>query len=368
MRSLSTAWNHARSKGYGARPEHLRGGGILIPVKIGAMKINALVDTGSDTSIIDIEKANKENIKLKETVDGSSTASNIKIIRYYPIIISIGTSKFSINLSGSDFKPFVGEKDLGLIIGMDVLKNCVIQMDYNMNMFQISPKPLTPPSKTFLPLKRVPGKSGRAVQFLWPDGGTTYAQLDTGNDGALSINWTEWLKHKPKNYTPTSSQKNFLTGVAEVGLAGVSGLRLGDSELPRFDVEIINSNIVYDLSVLGIMGMGILKCSSFQIDFQADRLYFSDRHDCPRLQHEGAGLGFSFGKQGLVVTNVMRHSPAEAAGFIAGEEVCEINGQAITRNYRSEPVSAWQKQPKGTKASLRLCSGERREIVLDDFY
>ena len=70
----------------------------------------------------------------------------------------------------------------------------------------------------------------------------------------------------------------------------------------------------------------------------------------------------------LRVLHVMRGSPAASTGWQAGDEICSVDGQPITPNYASEPISTWSVANPGRTVRLGICGGGERKLTLERFY
>ena len=81
-----------------------------------------------------------------------------------------------------------------------------------------------------------------------------------------------------------------------------------------------------------------------------------------------SGLLLGTGQDRLHVLHVMRGSPAAAGGWRPGEEICGIDGTAISASYRTDPIAMWPAGAPGRVVKLRLCGGTTRALTLARFY
>ena len=80
-----------------------------------------------------------------------------------------------------------------------------------------------------------------------------------------------------------------------------------------------------------------------------------------------SGLGLAPSPSGLTVVHVAANSPA-SADWTAGDEVVAINGVRIDGSYNSGRLWRWRYGAPGTRVTLDLRGGDKRHLVLADYY
>ena len=81
-----------------------------------------------------------------------------------------------------------------------------------------------------------------------------------------------------------------------------------------------------------------------------------------------AGLNTVFEGDHLRVVYVAPGSPAEAAGWKAGEQVTAIDGKPIGAGYNGSDQSLWLYGAAGKAVTLKTADGAVRKLVLKDYF
>jgi predicted metalloprotease with PDZ domain len=70
----------------------------------------------------------------------------------------------------------------------------------------------------------------------------------------------------------------------------------------------------------------------------------------------------------LKVLLVAPGSPADLAGWKAGNEIIAVDGHSIDAAFSASPVARWNQQPAGTVVSLTRSDHSTHELNLADYY
>lgn len=118
------------------------------------------------------------------------------------------------------------------------------------------------------------------------------------------------------------------------------------------------------------VGMGLLSRFRLITDYKRDRLFLIPAADASRREFRRDRSGLRSRLQGdrLIVGHVSRGSPAEAAGWRAGEQIVAVNGWRIGSLDFTEERSFWASGPAGTQVRLTVADGSERRLVLANYY
>jgi predicted metalloprotease with PDZ domain len=123
------------------------------------------------------------------------------------------------------------------------------------------------------------------------------------------------------------------------------------------------------MGAAGRIGLGYLQRYRVLLDPSAGRMVMAAGSDVDRPPlRSTSGLLVGFYSDRLRVLHVMRGSPAAVAGWQAGDQICSVDGQPITANYASEPISTWSVADPGRIVRLGICGGGVRKLTLERFY
>jgi hypothetical protein len=122
-------------------------------------------------------------------------------------------------------------------------------------------------------------------------------------------------------------------------------------------------------SVHGMIGTPILSRFRLIVDYRHDRLYaMPDRAAVPAaFDKDRLGLVLTEADSGYTVTFVAPHSPAESAGFKAGDRIASIDGKSAGGLTRTA-LTALRYGRAGLVVALTLPDGSVRRVTLADYF
>jgi predicted aspartyl protease len=339
----------------------------LIITQINGHPTIALIDTGAAASYIDEDLAADLGIGAlwKLTVEGAA-GSQVRNDRTVPAHISIGAvvaeeKTLGLHDVGGIFGGMPdGEAHPQAIIGLDVLKNYVVEIDFDRSVigFTRAGEYKAFPKDGALTLKN---GSGLRMLRMKLDGKWADAVIDTGATSAVHMSVMFELKER------------ILAGqrASEALVSGVDGLyRRPITSLETIEfAERTFSNVPVTLSAqpLGssidaVVGMQVLSRFNLILDFSRWRMWMKPNASFGKpFRRDRVGLSTREEEGGRVVL-VARGSPAEKAGFRLGEIVREM------RDEHGVKIDSGRDTVTGQKVTIVMGDGSTRSIIAEEYY
>ncbi|HVS21394.1 MAG TPA: aspartyl protease family protein [Pyrinomonadaceae bacterium] len=323
---------------------------IVLQVRVNnSAPLKFMFDTGAGASILNARQAAWLNLKQVDSVKATGVGGNVQGSLATGVSLSVPGVKVlnqRLVLLPLDF-PFCEASDIDGIIGYDFIKEFVVEINYDARTLSL----LDPLSYRYtgrgdmLPLTikgtprvhaliALPGKP--PIEGLF--------EIDTGSDGALTINSPFVNRHQLLSALSTQVSNS------ERGLGGESkrfDARLGNMQLGRFK---INAPIVgFSTAAKGSMaaedndgpiGNEIMRRFKVVIDYSRQRMMLEpNAHLSDPFETDMSGIDFdSEGKDCRVfkVTDVAEKSPAAEAGILSGDEIVAINDKPANQFTSTE--------------------------------
>ncbi len=343
----------------------------FIEVSINGRPTVALLDTGAAASWIDDDLAAELGIgalwKLAEA-EGAS-GPYVRNDRTVPAGVTIGSVVSEERTLGLiDVDAIFGELPEGeamprAIIGLDILRNYVIELDFDRSVagFTRSDAYTDFPAKGAIALERM---SGLRLLRTKLDGVDALAVVDTGATSAvhLSVDFESAvnLGRRPGSQTLVSSvagvHQRPITSLERVEFAGrtfadapltLSAQPLGDRIDAVIGMQLLGQfNLILDFAR---SRMWMTPNASYGMPFRRDRVGLHTLGD--RLE-DGSG----------VLVLVAPGSPAEKAGFKSGEIVKEFRDEAGAKIDSGRDVAT------GQKVTVVMGDGSTRNLIGAEYY
>jgi hypothetical protein len=326
-------------------------GYIVVPLTLqNKEKVNFLIDTGCSTSAIDSRLASKFNLTGKDYLTVSGIGANIDLA---VIADDVTISGLGLSISGArmtllphfDFDEYLGHP-LGGIIGLDILKQLVMRVDYPKKTLTLAlPGQLAAdPKEVSLPLD-----INRNCAFAQVGAGDDPALasegtflVDTGDPGTLTVTKLFQEMH-PNFHVPSvvQSSASGLGGKEKIGI-GRTAISLGSLTLRETPINMDTSRQGAWLWLNGgVLGTSILDRYTYTLDFPASKLGLLPNAKTHRpfdFTFAGIGIKTTGGDyKTFVVYDVLPDSPASSAGLKVGDYVEQIDKKK-TRTLRMEEV------------------------------
>lgn len=327
-------------------------GFIRVPVEPDGREYPFVLDTGSTHCAFD------ESLRdlLGEPVDEyemATHAGSIPIEAYRPPPAVLGRIdldelEFVVCLDLEIFR-HIGGTDIRGIIGMDALRDRVVQIDFDAGRVTIR-KPDERPRPEWgeaVPLRVVKGypiveagiASGRG-QFL----------IDTGDTGGVTLNGEGFeLVRKATGAAVTTDLYATAAGTVRRRLLRLRRFRLGEFEYPP---------LVVGESDFSSIGAKVLSRTNVVFDFAGGAMHLRkrDRFDRPG-EADMSGLHLLRIDGETVVHSVDRDSPAERAGIEAQDVILTVDGKSPD-TWTMQSLRGYLRREHGRVVRMTLRRGE----------
>ena len=192
------------------------------------------------------------------------------------------------------------------------------------------------------------------------DGISGTFRIDTGSDASLSL-FSPFVKRSAL----TESLSAHLRGFAGEGVGGPETalfvrsqtLSLGGIQVHNVVTELLEDSegIGADGEDAGNVGTGTLKQFNITFDYPHHTLYFDKNANFaePDLFNR-SGLAVQIKPEGIIVASVLKDSPAEKAGIVAGDRIIAIDGSTGDQISAERLFDVFWEQPCGTVVRLSI--------------
>jgi hypothetical protein len=348
---------------------------IYIPATVNGRKVEVLLDSGADTTVLD--KSFAKSIGRDMVGSGVAVGSGGEQESGYAkdVTISIGSMTLK--------APTVAVIDLAevanriaiplpVILGKDVFLQSIVDIDPSGPTIAFhDPATFTPPQgATLVPLE--PLGSLRVVPVSVEGLPDAPMLFDLGNGGYMSLSPAYWQKHDLLKGRPSSTRSSGAIGGEQINrVATLKTIRFAGITLRDVPAEFSTPNVETDSDrEAGNVGMPLLRRFRMMIDFPNNRIFvipLPGKIDEP-FPRDRAGLRAVQDGNKLVVRHVSEGSPAAAAGWQEGDAIVAVDGQPISPEFPSSQLSLWAWQPPGTAVTLTMADGSRRTLRLADYF
>jgi hypothetical protein len=342
---------------------------LRFPIEINGHPAWAILDTGLSDTIVTSRFARTAGIAASRRQRALAIGGNVEIgwadtgsIRFG------GLTRTGGRVGISD--P-AGEIRFGadVLVGADILSCCALDIDYHARRFRILSSGRMPFTGSTAPLRR------RSPNGVYQSEVTVAGKLlrpiivDTGDGGSLALSRTAWAStgYRDARITTTlgwGMGGPVVTDTLVVPSFSLAGMPPREAEL-RIEGE---GGFSASVGAAGRLGTGMLQRYRVLLDPRAGRMVLvPGKTATARVPRSTSGLLVELTGTALRVVHVMRGSPAAAAGWKAGEEICAADGVTIADDARDGAIE-WTIDAPGRTVRVGMCDGTERRLTLADFY
>lgn len=349
---------------------------IFVEGRVNGAKTSIVLDSGAGITVLD--DATSRGLGLESSgaipaqgVGGTTTAGIVEGITLQVGGLTLGPVTAA-TLDLSDIGRQLG-RPMPVILGKEAFHALVVDVDYpNRRLRFLDPARFAYDGRGTR-LEVLPGGDGhRHVRMAIEGLPEAVFALDTGQGSALTVFRAYADQNRLLEGRRTSeAQGGGVGGTIRMATATLRSVNLGGHELRDVPAGFQRDDVggAFDTAKLaGNLGAGILN---------RFRVTFDYAHDCLWLE-PGAGfaeplprdrLGLDVERDGaaLVVTFVAPGSPAEAAGWRAGERITHLDGAPVGDDWWSR-WAAWERQGDGAEARLTMADGSERLLRQSTYY
>lgn len=347
-------------------PFSLQGGHIVVNVSMqGGEPLPFILDSGG-LNLLSLEAAKKLRIKGEGTLSINGVGNNATS---YQVAQVTGYSIGNAELRDQQFTilqlpraiVFRGAQEpIAGLVGYEIFRRFAVHIDYQKKLLTLtSPEQTsTCPAGNRIPLlfnDRTPYVKARV------GGAEGYFGIDTGDTGGVTIFQSFYEDNDVAIQVPAlRGYQQGVGGKSNSFLTRVSSFSLGNFsiERPLTSVNFARSGVFASKLVNG--NLGYLFFRKFKLDFDYERrvmcLEKSSEYDSP-MPYNRSGMTLEMDQEGkIVVSLVMKDSPAAHAGVQIGDQILAIQRQPVSTLSYGE-VRELLMQPAGSSIAADVQRG-----------
>lgn len=341
---------------------------IRFPITIDGHAARAVLDTGLSDTIVTARFARAAGLSAVRRQRAIAIGGGVEV-GWAPIrtLAFAGLTRAGGRVGIAEPK---GEERLGadVLIGADILSCCALDIDYDAHRFRLLASGRMPFTGSSVPLRR---RAGGVYQTEVTVAGKRLRPIvvDTGDGGALTLSRSAWLSTGYSTAQRTTTLGWGMGGPVVTDTLVLPAFSLAATPPVEAEVRIEeDSGFSGAIGVAGRLGTGMLLRYRVLLDPGAGRMVLQRGKAPAAVPRSTTGLLLEFTGTALRVVHVMRGSPAAAAGWKAGEQICTADGEAVAEQVKRVGVVEWSVGVPGRVVRLGLCNGPERSLTLARFY
>src|SRR3569623_603160 len=346
---------------------------IAFTMTIDGRSASAILDSGFSQSVISRRWAQAAGLRIGDGGRGIGVGGSVAMGETNGRTLVIGgMTKTGGRLGVLDLPASAtgGSGQVDAVIGSDLLHPYALDIDFAARRFRLLPSGRLPFAGQTAPLSL----SGRDQLYIseMRVGDTRLRPMivDTGDGATITVSTDAWRTIDGARPATTTTVSYSVAGPVQSDLAVLPQVAVGDATLPQAETLIESGGgFSTRMGAAGRIGIGFLQRFRVLLDPRAGRMVMAATPDTDRpALRSTSGLLLATGADRLRVLHVMRGSPAAAAGWKPGDEICSVDGTAISAAYAVEPIASWPAAAPGRVVRLGMCGGGVRALTLESFY
>jgi hypothetical protein len=350
------------------------GGVVMVRAQLDNYKdsLNFILDTGSGGISLDsmtVEELKIPTVATDRTIRGIAGLKKVRFANNHSLKFP-GLTVDSLNFHINDYDILAsvyGEKIDG-IIGFSFFSRYIVKIDYDTTLMYVYTKgTMRYPRGGFLikpTLATIPVTTNRMKE---EEAITTRFFFDTG--AGLSLLLTEdfiadsAVFSKSKKLYPTQAEG--LGGKTMMKLTTVREFRIGPYRFRKVPTYIFEDeyNVTSYPYLGGLIGNDLLRRFNVILNYDRRDIYLMpNRHFRDPFDYAYTGLGFYFINGQVTVTDIMKGSPAEKAGFIEGDIIIAVE------NNMSRNIQVYRNMLQQPGARLKFLVVRKKDGDLEELY
>lgn len=333
--------------------------------------LNFILDTGSGG--ISLDSSTVERLKIPseasdKTIRGIAGLKKVRFANnhtlYFP---NLRVDSLNFHINDYEILTSVYGENIDGIIGYSFLSRYIVKIDYDTLLLSVYNRGsfkyprggfLTRPTLSSIPITshRLKENSTSLARYFF-DTGAGLCLLLTDDFVEDSLVFSS----KKKMYT---TQAEGLGGKTFMKLTTIKEFKLGPYKFKRvptyiFDDEFNVTNYPY---LGGLIGNDLLRRFNVYLNYGRKEIYLvPNKHFRDAFDYAYTGLGFYFINGQVTVTDIMKGSPAEKAGFLEGDIIIAVNNN-MTRNIQTYRNMLQQPGEKLKFLVVRQQDGDLEEL------
>ena len=349
------------------------GNQIRFRMTIDGSPATAILDTGFSQSVISRRWATAAGLRIADGGVGIGIGGSVAMgqVNGRTLVIG-GLTKTGGRLGVLDLPASAtgGDTAIDAVIGGDLLRQYALDIDFAARRFRLLPSGRLPFAGQSAPLT-LSGRDQLYISEMRIDGVRLRPMIvDTGDGATIAVSSEAWRSLGMGRHATTTTVSYSVAGPVQSDLAVLPEVTVGDAALRQAETLIEPSGgFSSRMGASGRIGIGFLQRFRVLLDPRAGRMVMAATADTDRPPlRSTSGLLLSTEPDRLRVLHVMRGGPAAGGGWKSGDEICSVDGTAVTASYWSDPIAMWQIAAPGRVVRLGLCGGPVRALTLKSFY
>lgn len=330
---------------------------LLAPIVAGSRQTLALIDNGAPMTSLDQRFA--DQARLARPAVGAGLQ---------PLDIALGESALRIHPFVEDMTEaaIAADAPVGAIVGMELFNAFVVDFSFTRQTLTLHPRRGYRPPADAAVLATDKGPLPHPRVSLTLEGVEAGAFIDLGCSAAVAISSALAQRLGLADGRPSSTRQVILSHAEGLGL-GVSRLtslksvRFAGRTFQDVPVDVLPADARAFAGLDAVIGTPLLRKFDLAFDLPRRLILQPNARIAQPFERRMTGIQTKPTPAGLMVRHVASGSPAEAAGFKAGEIIAAIDGAPpLMRTLRNAPA--------GQGLSLRMGDGSVRFLTGARFY
>ena len=330
--------------------------------------LNFVLDTGSGGISLDSTTAEYLGVEKKlsdKTVRGIAGVKNVEFTYNHTLHMQgISVANLDFHINNYDILTSAYGLRIDGIMGYSFLRRYIVAIDYEQMMFEV----LTPgsykyprggyllkPQFSTLPMQNAYVRDNREILAKF--------YLDTGAGLCMLLNEdlvndSNLLRSKRKLY-PTEAEG--LGGKKAMSLTVVREIKVGPYKFRNVPVYIFDDefNITQYPVLGGLLGNDIMRRFNVIINYPEQQIFIKpNKRFTDSFDYSYSGLGMYLIDGAITVTDIMKKSPAEDAGFVPGDIVLGID------NDLSGNIQAYKTHLQNAGLRVKVLISRKGELMV----
>jgi predicted aspartyl protease len=350
-----------------------RGNQIRFVMTLNGRPANAVLDTGVSDTVVSRAFAARAGLRASTAARADAIGGAVDIHWAKTDTLQIGgLTRRGDRVALTDLDPIAigGGASLDILVGSDILSCCALDIDYDAGRFRLLPSGRMPFRGVTAPLSLPSGLrtltseirvNGRLLRPLI---------VDTGDGSTLTLSRAAFARTGLHPRAITSTIAFGLGGEVESEVAILPQVSVGALNARNIEMRIEDGEgFSTRTGTEGRIGSGLLQRYRVLLDPHAGRMVFAPGAKADTMpQRSTSGLLLGYAGDRFKVLHVMRNSPAAAAGWKSGEQICTVDGAAVPSDAQKDITASWTAGPAGRTVRIGMCDGSERRLTLRDFY
>jgi len=346
---------------------------IRLRGEINGRAADILLDSGAGITVVSRSLAKELKLKSEGTLTAEGTAASAEAALVGGIKLKLGELELDgITAATIDLSQINAQlpRPLEVILGKELFHAMLVDVDYPNSRVRFCDPESFENTGLGHKVAILPAADGhKLIEINVENLPPALVDVDTGSGATLDIfgfyaDENELLKNRAR---VSEAMAAGVGGTTVNKIASLETLTVGGYELRGVPVGFFQGKkgSFHTRRIAGNLGAGILSRFRILFDYPDQALWLTPGENWDRpFERNRTGLQTTYDDGALRVVFVAPGSPAEKAGWKAGERIVAIDGEKVKR----DDSRAWRRQPAGTKVQLKTDKGEQRELLLADYY